>query len=139
MLSNMANSLIKHKRISTTIAKARELRRFVEPLITRSKEDTTHSRRVVFGHLQDKEIVNELFRDISVKVAERPGGYTRILKIGNRQGDNAEMCIIELVDYNENMLKAKTDKRKTRRSRRKKKSSDVEKQDETVSTDETKE
>ncbi len=120
MLANMATSLIMHKRITTTLAKAKALRMYVEPLITRSKEDTTHSRRVVFSYLKNKYAVSELFREISPKVADRPGGYTRILKLGHRPGDNAEMCIIELVDYNENMLgtkeeaKAKT----TRRSRR---------------------
>ncbi len=122
MLSNMATSLIIHKRIRTTVAKAKELRSFVEPLITRSKEDNTHSRRMVFRKLQNKEAVNELFREIATKIADRPGGYTRILKTGNRLGDNAEMCLIELVDYNENML-AQADERKarsTRRRRRKK-------------------
>lgn len=119
MLSNMASSLIMHKRITTTVAKAKALRVFVEPLITRSKEDTTHNRRVVFRALQDKIAVSELFREISVKVGDRPGGYTRILKTGVRVGDSAEMCIIELVDYNENMLAAKettTKKKRTRRS-----------------------
>jgi large subunit ribosomal protein L17 len=104
MLSNMATSLIIHKRISTTTAKAKALKTFVEPIITKSKEDSTHSRRVVFGYLKDKEAVAELFREISPKIAERPGGYTRILKTGNRIGDNAEMCILELVDYNEAMM-----------------------------------
>ena len=104
MLANMANSLILHKRITTTTAKAKALRTYIEPLITKSKDDSTHSRRVVFSYLQDKEAVSELFRDVSPKIAERPGGYTRILKTGNRAGDNAEMCIIELVDFNENML-----------------------------------
>lgn len=120
MLANMATSLILHKRISTTLAKAKALRTFVEPLITRSKEDNTHSRRVVFSHLQSKEAITELFREISVKVADRPGGYTRILKTGNRLGDNAEMCIIELVDYNDAMLgtkDSKTAKSSTRRRR----------------------
>jgi large subunit ribosomal protein L17 len=107
MLSNMAASLILHKRISTTLAKAKALRIYVEPLITRSKEDSTHSRRVVFSYLQSKEAVSELFREISQKVAERPGGYTRILKTVNRLGDNADMCIVELVDYNETMLSSK--------------------------------
>jgi large subunit ribosomal protein L17 len=117
MLSNMASSLIMHKRISTTIAKAKALRGYVEPLITRAKIDSTHSRRVVFSYLQDKEAVTELFRDISVKVADRPGGYVRILKTGFRLGDNADMCIIELVDYNENLLTAKetTTKKSVRR------------------------
>ncbi|WNJ16544.1 50S ribosomal protein L17 [Pontibacter sp. G13] len=101
MLANMAISLIEHKRIKTTIAKAKALRQYVEPLITKAKNDTTHSRRTVFSYLQNKEAVKELFGEISNRVADRPGGYTRILKIGNRQGDNAEMAIIELVDYNE--------------------------------------
>ncbi len=118
MLSNMASSLILHKRINTTTAKAKALRGFVEPLITKSKEDSTHSRRTVFRYLKNKEAVNELFREVSVKVSGRPGGYTRILKIGNRLGDNAEMCIIELVDYNENML-ADAGQKKSRRRRRK--------------------
>lgn len=109
MLSNMACSLILHKRITTTTAKAKALKMYVEPLITKSKEDTTQNRRVVFSYLKDKESVSELFRDVSPKIADRPGGYTRILKIGNRLGDDAEMCILELVDYNENMLAAKDD------------------------------
>lgn len=107
MLANMANSLILHKKIETTTAKAKALRMYVEPLITKSKDDTTHSRRVVFSYLQNKVAVSELFREISPKIMERPGGYTRILKTGNRLGDNADMCIIELVDYNENLLAAK--------------------------------
>ncbi len=121
MLSNMASSLIKHKRISTTTAKAKALRLYVEPLITRSKNDTTHSRRMVFSYLQDKFAVTELFREIATKVATRPGGYTRILKTGFRQGDNAEMCIIELVDYNETYTATDEKKKvaKTRRSRSK--------------------
>ena len=121
MLSNMAVSLIKHKRIFTTVAKAKELRKFVEPLITKSKEDTTHSRRIVFQNLHDKYAVTELFKEISQKIGDRPGGYTRIIKTENRLGDNASMCFIELVDYNELMLneKAATAKAaKTRRSRR---------------------
>lgn len=101
MLTNMANSLIEHKKITTTVAKAKALRKFVEPLITKAKNDTTHSRRVVFSYLQNKETVKELFGEIAVRVADRPGGYTRILKLGNRAGDNAEMAFIELVDYNE--------------------------------------
>ena len=123
MLSNMASSLILHKRIKTTLAKAKALRMYVEPLINKSKEDTTHSRRVVFSNLQNKEAVSELFREVSVKVADRPGGYTRILKLGNRLGDAAEVCYIELVDYNENMLADKAaagDRKRTRRTRRKK-------------------
>ncbi len=120
MLANMASSLIAHKRISTTVAKAKALRMYVEPLITKAKDDTTHSRRVVFSYLQDKEAVSELFREVAVKVADRPGGYTRILKTGNRLGDNADMCIIELVDFNEAMLAATEEAAapKKRRSRR---------------------
>ena len=124
MLSNMAISLIRHKRIATTLAKAKALRVYVEPLLTKSKEDTTNSRRVVFSYLQNKDAVTELFRDISVKIADRPGGYTRILRTGFRLGDNAEMCIIELVDYNENMLKEKTTKKSTRTRRSAKKATD---------------
>ena len=120
MLSNMACSLIKHKRITTTVAKAKALKKFVEPLITKSKEDTTNSRRVVFSNLQDKFAVTELFKEISVKVADRPGGYTRIIKTGHRLGDNAEMCFIELVDYDENMAKTATAKKATRTRRSKK-------------------
>lgn len=119
MLANMASSLIKHKRITTTIAKARALRGYVEPLITRAKIDSTHSRRVVFSYLQDKEAVTELFREVSVKVASRPGGYVRILKTGFRLGDNADMCIIELVDYNENLLTSKETSTKKAPRRRK--------------------
>jgi len=118
MLANMAVSLIMNKRITTTTAKAKALRSYIEPLITRSKEDTTHSRRMVFRYLQDKKAVAELFREISPKVAERPGGYTRILKTGNRIGDNAEMCIIELVDFNEARLAAETKPAKTTTRRR---------------------
>lgn len=119
MLSNMASSLIKHKRIFTTTAKAKALRKYIEPLITKAKEDTTHSRRVVFSNLQDKYAVTELFNDVAQKIGDRPGGYTRIIKTGNRLGDNAAMCFIELVDYNENMLKDTQKKAaKTRRSRK---------------------
>ena len=119
MLSNMATSLILHKRIFTTLAKAKALRVYVEPLINRSKEDTTASRRVVFSYLQSKEAVTELFKNIAEKVADRPGGYTRILKTGTRLGDNAKTCFIELVDYNENMLKEKAVKKtRTRRSKK---------------------
>jgi large subunit ribosomal protein L17 len=129
MMANLAASLILHKRISTTVAKAKSLRSFVEPLITKTKEDSTHSRRLVFSYLQNKEAVSELFREVAVKVATRPGGYTRILKTGNRIGDNAEMCIIELVDYNENMLSTaeKAKAKGTRRGRRagSKKTTDV--------------
>jgi len=121
MLSNMASSLILHKRISTTVAKAKELRKYVEPLVTRSKNDTTHSRRTVFSYLQNKFAVTELFREIAQKVQSRPGGYTRILKTGFRQGDNAEMCIIEFVDYNETYtVEEKKKTTKTRRSSGKK-------------------
>ncbi len=120
LLSNMASSLIENKRITTTVAKAKALRKYVEPLITKAKNDTTHSRRVVFSYLQNKNAVSILFREVAEKVADRPGGYTRILKTGNRIGDNAEMCIMELVDYNEAMLAAKEEaaKPKKRRSRR---------------------
>ena len=128
MLSNMASSLILHKRIETTVAKAKAVRQFVEPLVTRSKEDTTHSRRVVFSYLKQKEAVTELFRTIAPKIAERPGGYTRILKTGFRLGDGADMCIIEFVDFNEAYTTgvaptaaapAAEAKPKTRRSRKK--------------------
>ena len=118
LLSNMAASLIMHKRITTTLAKAKALKKYVEPLITRSKEDTTNSRRVVFRYLQNKYAVTELFKEISTKVADRPGGYTRVIKLGTRQGDAAEMAFIELVDYNENMAKAPKAAKKTRRSRK---------------------
>ena len=117
MLSNMASSLILHKRINTTVAKAKALRIYVEPLITKSKDDSTHARRVVFSYLQNKEAVTELFRDVSVKVADRPGGYTRILRTGNRLGDNAEMCLMELVDYNEAMLASASDSKKGKKKR----------------------
>ena len=117
MLANMATSLIMHKRINTTLAKAKALRVYIEPLITKSKEDTTHSRRVVFSYLQSKEAITELFREISAKVADRPGGYTRIIKTGSRLGDNAEMCMMELVDYNENLLGEK-DQKKAKTTRR---------------------
>lgn len=118
MLSNMACSLIKHKRITTTVAKAKALKKYVEPLITKSKNDTTNSRRVVFSYLQDKFAVTELFQEISVKVADRPGGYTRIIKTGFRQSDGADMCFIELVDYDENMAKTKKKATRTRRSKK---------------------
>ena len=121
MISNMATSLILHQSIFTTSAKAKAIRKFVEPLITKSKDDSTHSRRIVFSTLQDKYAVTELFQEVSKKIGDRPGGYTRILKTGNRLGDNAAMCFIELVDYNENMLKDNVAKKaaKTRRSRKK--------------------
>lgn len=117
MLSNMASSLITHKRINTTVAKAKSLKRYVEPLITKSKTDDTNNRRVVFSYLQNKEAVSELFREVAAKVGDRPGGYTRIIKTGFRKGDGAEMAMIELVDYNELYTSAKPEK-KTRRSRR---------------------
>jgi len=118
LLANLASSLIQHKRITTTLAKAKALRTYVEPLITKAKSDTTHSRRVVFSYLQNKEVVTELFRDVAEKVANRPGGYTRIIKLPNRLGDNAEVAIIELVDYNttySNEAPAKVEKKATRR------------------------
>ena len=119
MLANMACSLIEHKRINTTVAKAKALKQFVEPLVTKSKEDTTHNRRIVFSRLRQKDAVTELFKEVSVKVGDRPGGYTRIIKLGNRQGDNADMAMIELVDYNEIYNAGKAVKKKsTRRSRR---------------------
>ena len=124
MLSNMACSLIKNKRITTTLAKAKALKKYVEPLITKSKEDTMNSRRVVFSYLQDKVAVTELFREIRVKVLDRPGGYTRIIKTGFRASDASDMCFIELVDFDENM--AKTAKKKTTRTRRSKKSAAAE-------------
>ena len=122
LLSNMTISLIMHKRIFTTLAKAKALRIFAEPIINRAKEDSTANRRLVFSYLQDKKAVTELFTEVAQKIADRPGGYTRILKTGNRLGDNAKTCFIELVDYNENMLKAKTEKKQTR-TRRSRKSS----------------
>jgi len=120
MLANMACSLIEHKRINTTVAKAKALKKFVEPLVTKSKEDTTHNRRIVFSRLRQKDAVTELFRDVAVKVGDRPGGYTRIIKLGNRLGDNADMAMIELVDYNELYNAGKPAKKKsTRRGRSK--------------------
>ena len=118
MLANMAISLIMHKRITTTVAKAKELKKYVEPLITRSKDDTTNSRRVVFSYLQNKYAVTELFKVISPKVGDRPGGYTRIIKLGTRQGDAAPIAFIELVDFDENMAKAPKAAKRTRRSRK---------------------
>ncbi len=115
MLSNMACSIIEHKRIFTTVAKAKAVRQYIEPLITKSKEDTTHNRRIVFKYLKQKAVVTELFRDVAVKVADRPGGYIRIIKVGNRQGDNAEMAMVELVDYNEIYNPNGKKKKKTRR------------------------
>jgi large subunit ribosomal protein L17 len=118
MMANMASSLILHKRITTTRAKARALRSYVEPVITKSKDDSTHSRREVFSYLENKKAVSELFREVAPRIAERPGGYTRILKTGNRVGDAAEMCIIELVDFNESMLAGEVAKTRTTRRRR---------------------
>lgn len=118
MLSNMACSLIKHKRITTTLAKAKALKKYVEPLITRCKSDTTNSRRVVFRYLQDKYVVTELFNEVSQKVGDRPGGYTRIIKTGFRPSDGADMCFIELVDYDENMAKTQKKATRTRRSKK---------------------
>ncbi len=125
MLANMGSSLIKHKRINTTVAKAKALRVFLEPLITKSKNDTMHNRRVVFSKLRDKDAVTELFREISTKIADRPGGYLRIIKLGNRLGDNAEMAMIEFVDYNPTYNADKPAKKKTRRRRKKAKTEDV--------------
>ncbi len=118
MLANMAISLIMHKRITTTLAKAKALKKYVEPLITRSKDDSTNSRRVVFSYLQNKEALKELFGAVAQKVGDRPGGYTRIIKLGTRQGDAADVCFIELVDFDENMLKTPKAEKKTRRSRK---------------------
>jgi large subunit ribosomal protein L17 len=130
MLANMACSLIEHKRINTTITKAKALRQYVEPIITKSKEDSTHNRRIVFSYLRDKFAVSELFRDVAVKVGDRPGGYVRIIKLGNRQGDNASMAMVELVDYNE-IYNPKAKKKKSTRRRGGKKA------DETTVTAET--
>jgi len=136
MLSNMANSLLEHKRINTTLAKAKALRVYVEPLLTKAKNDTVNSRRQVFSYLQNKHTVTELFRDIAPKIADRPGGYTRIIKTGYRLGDNAEMCMIELVDFNELMLaEPKKEKKTTRRSRSAKKATDTVEQVTEESTD----
>ena len=123
LMANLASSLIEHKRINTTLAKGKVLRTYVEPLLTKSKSDTTHSRRVVFSYLQNKEVVAELFRDVAPKIADRPGGYTRVIKTGTRKGDGAEMCMIELVDYNE--IYGAEAKKKTTRRRRKKSDDDV--------------
>ncbi|MGS2738624.1 50S ribosomal protein L17 [Sinomicrobium sp. M5D2P17] len=126
MLANMACSLIEHKRINTTVAKAKALKQFIEPLVTKSKDDTTHNRRIVFTKLRNKYAVTELFRDVAVKVADRPGGYTRIIKLGNRLGDNADMALIELVDYNETYDTGKAAKKKSTRRGRSKKSQEEE-------------
>ncbi|HSQ46507.1 MAG TPA: 50S ribosomal protein L17 [Lutibacter sp.] len=135
MFANMACSLIEHKRINTTVAKAKALRQFVEPLITKSKEDTTHNRRVVFSYLRNKFMVTELFKEVSVKVADRPGGYLRIIKLGSRQGDNAPMAMIELVDYNPNYNpNNKAKKKTTRRGKTKKVEETVEVKTETKET-----
>ncbi|MBZ9629338.1 50S ribosomal protein L17 [Salegentibacter sp. LM13S] len=125
MLANMACSLIEHKRINTTVAKAKALKVFVEPLVTKSKVDTTHNRRLVFSKLRQKEAVAELFRDVAPKVGDRPGGYTRVIKLGNRLGDNADMALIELVDYNETYNLSKTEKKKSTRRAGRKKSTDA--------------
>tara|TARA_B100000886_G_C20421192_1_gene491707 strand:- start:1655 stop:2359 length:705 start_codon:yes stop_codon:yes gene_type:complete len=140
MLSNMACSLIEHKRIQTTVAKAKALRKFIEPLITKSKTDTTHSRRIVFSHLKQKDAITELFGDVASKVSTRNGGYTRILRTGNRLGDNAEMCFIELVDYNETYVTDKPNKKtkSTRRSGSSKKASSSPVVDDAIIVEETK-
>jgi len=126
MLANMATSLILYKRITTTVSKAKALRKYIEPLLTKAKEDTTHSRRTVFSELQSKEAITILFRDVAVKIADRPGGYTRILRTGDRLGDNADMCFIELVDYNETMLNEKLEKKTKSRRKRSSKKADTE-------------
>lgn len=140
MLSNMASSLIMHKRINTTVAKAKALRKYIDPILTKSKTDDTNSRRVVFSYLQDKESVTELFNTVAAKISNRPGGYTRILRTGTRLGDNAEMCVMELVDFNELLLSEEGSKAKTRRSRRGGKSKSTEaaaKAEETPKVEET--
>ena len=143
LLSNMACSLIEHKSINTTLAKAKALRVYVEPLLTKSKTDSTHSRRTVFSYLQNKDVVTELFREVSVKVADRPGGYVRIIKLGNRQGDNASMAMIELVDYNElynpKGNKAKKSTRRSRRGGKKKESTNVAQVEETSTEEKSEE
>ncbi|MCU0444369.1 MAG: 50S ribosomal protein L17 [Microscillaceae bacterium] len=145
LLANMASSLILHKRITTTLAKAKALKKYVEPLLTKAKNDSMHARRTVFAYVQDKEVVKELFDVVADKIADRPGGYTRIIKLANRLGDNAEICMMELVDFNTIMQKGTTIKKTTRRSRRKggKKSEDTtatpEVQASTETVDETKE
>jgi large subunit ribosomal protein L17 len=125
MLANMACSLIEHKRINTTVAKAKALKQFVEPLVTKSKEDTTHNRRIVFAYLRNKYAVTELFREVAAKVGDRPGGYTRIIKLGNRLGDNADMAMIELVDFNELYNATQKEAKKTTRRSRTAKKADV--------------
>lgn len=140
LLANLAVSLIMHKRITTTLAKAKELRKYLEPLVTKSKVDSTHSRRIVFSYLNNKEAVTELFREVSGKIADRPGGYLRIIKLGNRQGDNAEMAMIEFVDYNPNLLKDKSAKaparKRTRRAGSSKPKAEVPQSTETTETKE---
>lgn len=125
MLANMACSLIEHKRINTTVAKAKALKQYIEPLVTKSKEDTTHNRRIVFAYLRNKYAVTELFREVAAKVGDRPGGYTRIIKLGNRLGDNADMAMIELVDFNELYNATKKEAKKTTRRSRTAKKADV--------------
>lgn len=125
MLSNMACSLIEHKRINTTVAKAKALKQYIEPLVTKSKEDTTHNRRIVFAYLRNKYAVTELFREVAAKVGDRPGGYTRIIKLGNRLGDNADMAMIELVDFNELYNATQKEAKKTTRRSRSAKKADV--------------
>ncbi len=136
MLANMACSLIEHKRINTTVAKAKALKQFVEPLVTKSKEDTTHNRRIAFSRLRNKYAVTELFRTVASKVGDRPGGYTRIIKLGNRLGDNAQMAMIELVDFNEVYSAGKSTKKTTRRSRRGAKAKEAAPATETTSNEE---
>ena len=137
MLANMACSLIEHKRINTTLAKAKALRKYVEPLITKSKDDTTHNRRVVFSYLNDKKASSTLFRDVAPKISDRPGGYTRIIKLTNRLGDNAEMAMIELVDFNELLTKDQAKKKKTRRRGGKKSTSNESSAPATTTKEET--
>ena len=137
MLANMACSLIEHKRINTTVAKAKALKQFVEPLITKSKQDTTHNRRIVFAYLRSKYAVTDLFRDVAAKVGDRPGGYTRIIKVGNRLGDNADMAMIELVDFNDIYTNAKVEKKATtRRGKKGAKTEEAAAATETESTEE---
>ena len=132
MLANMAISLIEHKRITTTVAKAKALKKYVEPLITKAKDDSTNSRRVVFSYLQNKEAIKELFGEVAQKVGDRPGGYTRIIKLGHRQGDAADICFIELVDFDENMAKASKAAKRTRRGGGKKAAAEAPKAEETA-------
>jgi large subunit ribosomal protein L17 len=136
MLANMANSLIEHKRINTTVAKAKALKLYVEPLITKAKTDSTHSRRVVFSYLKNKYAITELFREVVAKIGDRPGGYTRIIKTGTRLGDNAEMCMIELVDFNDIYSNAKEEATKSKRRRRRAGTAKAESTEGTVAADE---